>query len=102
MNRRITYHARLPRSFIKCEKCGEKCYINKGKNPPIFTVGFEYDSNRKVYNLKSSHKSYLISLYHYFYDFANFYFQRKKNSFSLVMLTPRDFRELKTSKPRNA
>ena len=61
-----------------------------------------YDSNRKVYNLKSSHKSYLISLYHYFYDFANFYLQRKKDSFSLVMLTPREFRELKSSKPRNA
>lgn len=61
-----------------------------------------YDKVKDVYNLKSACSSYLIKLYHYFYDDAEFYLERKKNSFTKVMLTPREFRELKTSEPRNA
>lgn len=70
------------------------------------TIGIDlkiyHCKTRDVHYLKSSCKAYLRILYHYFYDDAAFYLERKKESFSKVMLTPREFRELKTSEPRNA
>lgn len=61
-----------------------------------------HEKPKDVYNLKSACNPYLVKLYHYFYDNAEFYLGRKKESFSKVMLTPREFRELKNSEPRNA
>ncbi len=60
------------------------------------------ETNKHAYNLKTSCYPYLRKLYPYLYDDSNFYLQRKKESFSKVMLTPREFRELKNSEPRNA
>lgn len=66
------------------------------------TIPVYYEKPKDVFNLKSSCKEFLIKLYHYLYDDANFFFIRKKEKFKLVMLTPREFRELKSSEPRNA
>jgi len=48
MNNRIFYHARKSNELIVCEHCGEETRLYKGLNPPIFTIGFEYDSNKKL------------------------------------------------------
>lgn len=61
-----------------------------------------YEKQKDVYNFKSANYSYLRILYDYLYTNANFYLERKKKSFAMVMLTPREFRELKSSEPRNA
>ena len=61
-----------------------------------------YSNSEDVFNFKTSHQQYLIKLYHYLYDNSEFYLNRKKEKFALVMLTPREFRELIDSKPRNA
>jgi hypothetical protein len=46
-NQRIFYHVRLPNTFIlKCEHCQKETKI--GRNPPIFTLGFEYDIEKKL------------------------------------------------------
>lgn len=70
------------------------------------TIGIDlkiyYEEKKGVYNLKTSSKAYLTKLYYYFYNDSEFYFERKRESFSKVMLTPREFRELKISQPRNA
>lgn len=46
--------------------------------------------------LKSSNIKDMIKIYHYFYDNAEYYLERKKKSFSTIMLTPRELRELKS------
>lgn len=61
-----------------------------------------YENSKDVYHFKTSNQQYLIKLYHYLYDNSEFYLNRKKEKFALVMLTPREFRELKNSEPRNA
>ena len=43
MNKRIFYHARLPRLTILCERCGEDTSVFPEAEAPIFTVGFEFD-----------------------------------------------------------
>ena len=60
------------------------------------------EKSKDVYNLKSACNPYLVKLYNYLYTGAEFYLERKKKSFAEVMLTPREFRELKSFEPRNA
>lgn len=48
MQSRIFYHCRKPNEFFHCEHCGDYSSVNNGRNPPIFTVGFEYDKDKNT------------------------------------------------------
>jgi hypothetical protein len=65
-------------------------------------VKLYYEAPKDVYNLKTSSNVYIKSLYNFFYKDSDFYLHRKKESFEIAMLTPREFRILKNYEPRNA
>jgi hypothetical protein len=39
---RIFYHVRKPKNYVICEHCQMSTPTMAGRNPPIFTLGFEY------------------------------------------------------------
>ncbi len=62
-----------------------------------------YPSKSKYFQLKCIRVEDLKKVYYYFYDDAIYFFERKRIKFyQCSMLTPREFRELKDSEPRNA
>ena len=48
MQTRIFYHARKPNEVVKCEHCGKETRLFKGLNHPIFTIGFEYNPEKRI------------------------------------------------------
>jgi hypothetical protein len=48
MQNRIFYHARKPSETVICEHCGKNTSVYKGLNNPIFTVGIEFDEEKRI------------------------------------------------------
>lgn len=66
------------------------------------TTGINPCRRSKTFVLQCSRISDMLKIYDYFYKNSKFFLRRKKKSFETIMLTPRELREIKSSKLRNA